>query len=77
MQPQALKISNVTFSDYSGTSKDQNAIVLDCANIGCTNIVLKDIKITSNDPTKPAAAFCNHTYGTAENVSPPVTCLSK
>ncbi|KAK7260875.1 hypothetical protein RIF29_27174 [Crotalaria pallida] len=36
--PDALKVSDVTFSDIHGTCSNENAIVLDCAKIGCNNI---------------------------------------
>ncbi|KAK7290466.1 hypothetical protein RIF29_04909 [Crotalaria pallida] len=67
---QALKVSDVTFSNIQGTCTNQNAIVLDCANIGCSNITLNKINITSIDPKKPASTICNHVKGRATNVSP-------
>ncbi|CAL0333552.1 unnamed protein product [Lupinus luteus] len=69
-QPQAVKVHNVTFSDIHGTSTTENAIVLDCANIGCTDITLKEIGIESVDPNKPASTICNNVRGTGINFSP-------
>ncbi|CAL0333556.1 unnamed protein product [Lupinus luteus] len=69
-QPQAIKVSDVTFSDIHGTSTTENAIVLDCAKIGCNNIVLKQINITSVDPKKPASTICNNILGKATHISP-------
>ncbi|CAL0333474.1 unnamed protein product [Lupinus luteus] len=69
-QRQALEVSDVTFSDIHGTSTTENSIVLDCANIGCKNIKLKRISITSMDPNKPASTICNNVQGLAKNISP-------
>ncbi|CAL0323137.1 unnamed protein product [Lupinus luteus] len=74
-KPDALRVSNVTFSDIRGTCTNENAIVLDCAKIGCDNITLSEINITSIDPTKPASSLCNNVLGRAINVSPYVPCL--
>ncbi|CAL0333480.1 unnamed protein product [Lupinus luteus] len=68
--PQALKVSDVTFSYIYGTSTTENAIVLDCANIGCENIILNQINITSIDPKMPASTICNNVQGQATNISP-------
>ncbi|XP_027333171.1 probable polygalacturonase At3g15720 [Abrus precatorius] len=74
---QALKVSNVTFSTIYGTSSSENAVVLDCAAIGCDNINLNQINITSVDPKKPASATCNYVHGTATDIiSPVLTCLN-
>ncbi|MCI00991.1 putative polygalacturonase [Trifolium medium] len=72
---QALKISDVTFSNIHGTGSGDHAIVLDCAKIGCDNITLQDIKITSVDPKKPSSAICNNVKGKSNNVSPALPCL--
>lgn len=77
LQSQAIKVSDVTFNDIRGTCVDDRAIVLDCASIGCTDIKLSQISITSIDQRKPASAICNHAHGTAQDTSPPVPCLSK
>nr|KYP52500.1 putative polygalacturonase At3g15720 family [Cajanus cajan] len=72
----ALKVSDVTFSNIYGTCISENAVVLDCAKIGCDNITLKQINITSIDPKKPAAATCSNVHGkTTDIVSPRVPCL--
>ena len=54
---------------------DERAIVLDCAEVGCTNIKVEQISLTSSDPNKNASAICNHASGTAHDSSPPVPCL--
>ncbi|KAE9592390.1 putative polygalacturonase [Lupinus albus] len=69
-QPQAIKVHNVTFSNINGTSTTENAIVLDCANIGCTDIKLNQISIKSVDPNKPACTICNNVQGSGTNISP-------
>ncbi|KAG4944215.1 hypothetical protein JHK85_048861 [Glycine max] len=74
----AVKVSDVTFSNIHGTCISENAVVLDCAKIGCDNIALKQINITSIDPKKPASAKCNDVHGKATDiVSPPVHCLHR
>ncbi|KAK2398911.1 putative polygalacturonase [Trifolium repens] len=76
-QNQALKISNVTFSNIHGTCVGEDAIVLDCAKIGCDNINLNQINITSIDPKKPASVKCNYVHGTATNIiSPSGNCVT-
>ena len=74
LQTQAVKISDVTFSNIQGTSLDENAVVLKCAEIGCDNVTLRDINITSNDPKKPAAAKCENVKGSATNTYPRLPC---
>ncbi|KAK7293793.1 hypothetical protein RJT34_16667 [Clitoria ternatea] len=75
-QKQALKVSDVTFNNIHGTSSSENAVVLDCANIGCDNIILKQINITSIDPKKPAISKLNNAHGsTTDIISPPITGL--
>ncbi|CAJ2674987.1 unnamed protein product [Trifolium pratense] len=72
---QALKISDVTISNIYGTCSGDHAIALDCAKIGCDNITLQDIKITSVDPKKPSSAICNNVQLKSNNVSPALICL--
>ncbi|OIW21940.1 hypothetical protein TanjilG_15278 [Lupinus angustifolius] len=69
-QPQAIKVDNVTFNDIHGSCTTENAIVLDCAKIGCTDIKLNEIGITSVDPNKPASTICNNVQGTGTNFLP-------
>ncbi|KAK7260879.1 hypothetical protein RIF29_27180 [Crotalaria pallida] len=71
----ALKVNDVTFSDIHGTCSKEDAIVLDCAKIGCNHITLSQINITSIDPAKPASTICKNVQGTAKNVLPYVPCL--
>lgn len=76
LQKDAVKVSDVTFSNIYGTCSGDDAIFLDCANIGCDNITLEQINITSVDPKKPNSAICNNVQGKANNIiSPPFHCL--
>lgn len=76
-QPQALKISNVTFSNIYGTCVGEDAVVLDCANIGCQNINLNKINIVSSNPKKPASTKCKNAHGKATNIiSPKGSCVN-
>jgi len=71
LQHQAVKISNITFSNIYGTCIGKDAIVLDCAKIGCYNITLNQINITSIHPKKPASVKCKNVHGTATNIIAP------
>lgn len=76
LQKEALKVTDVTFRNIHGTCTNEHAVVLDCAKIGCDNIKLQQINITSIDLDKPASAICHNVHGTATDViSPRVTCL--
>jgi hypothetical protein len=77
LQNQALKVSDVTFSNIHGTCSGDDAIVLDCAKIGCDNITLQQIKITSVDPKKPISTICNNAKEKSNNISPALHCLNK
>jgi len=77
LQHQAVKISNIKFSNICGTCIDENAIVLDCAKLGCYDITLNQIKITSINRKKPASVKCNNVHGTATNIiSPKGSCVN-
>lgn len=77
LQPQALKISDVTFSNIYGTCVGEDAVVLDCANIGCHNINLNQINIVSTNRKKPASTKCKNVHGKATNIiSPKGTCVN-
>ncbi|KAK7260883.1 hypothetical protein RIF29_27182 [Crotalaria pallida] len=71
---QFLEVSQVICGPGHGISKE-NAIVLDCAKIGCNHITLSHINITPIDPAKPASTICKNVQGTAKNVLPYVPCL--
>jgi galacturan 1,4-alpha-galacturonidase len=69
-----VKISDVTFSNFRGTTKDKNAIELNCARIGCTNVVLKKINITGLNGERPSSS-CSNAQGSCSSCNPDVTCL--
>lgn len=71
LQPQAVKISNVTFSNINGTCVGKDAIVLDCAKIGCYDITLQQINVTSINPKHPARVRCNNVHGTTTDIISP------
>ncbi|XP_028759742.1 probable polygalacturonase At3g15720 [Neltuma alba] len=73
----AVKVSDVTFRNFQGTAASENAIQLLCDRvIGCTNIVLDQIHITSSVPGKTADASCLNAHGKSSpsNV-PQAQCL--
>ncbi|AES59076.2 polygalacturonase/glycoside hydrolase family protein [Medicago truncatula] len=70
-QHQAVKISNITFSNIYGTCIGEDAVVLDCAKIGCYNITLNQINITSINRKKPASVKCKNVHGTANDIIAP------
>ncbi|XP_019458885.1 PREDICTED: probable polygalacturonase At3g15720 [Lupinus angustifolius] len=75
---EAVKVSDVTFKRIVGTSLMEEAINLSCdQNIGCSNIVLDDIDITSAIPGKEVFSFCHNAHGKAINTKPAVNCLLK
>ncbi|XP_058728609.1 probable polygalacturonase At3g15720 [Vicia villosa] len=75
-KPDALKVSNITISNISGTYTGEEPIVLDCAKIWCDNITLQHIKLTAVDPTKPSKTICNNVNGiTDDDVSPSLNCV--
>ncbi|CAK8571451.1 unnamed protein product [Lathyrus sativus] len=71
----AVKVSDVTFRNIEGTADDEEAIELNCDRIGCTEIVLENIKITGLDG-KPISATCNNVQGSCSSCKPNVPCLS-
>ncbi|CAJ1948706.1 unnamed protein product [Sphenostylis stenocarpa] len=61
----SVKVSDVTFSRFNGTSEKELAITLNCSSSGCFNIALDHINIVSAQPEKPVSCFCNNAHGTA------------
>lgn len=55
----AVKVSDVIFRNIHGTTISKDAIKLGCDVIGCTNILLEDINITSLDGEIPQALCYN------------------
>lgn len=72
----AVAISDVTFSAISGTSIAENVINLSCSQtIGCKNINLDRVYISSSTPGKKVSANCFNAHGRATHTRPAVKCL--
>ncbi|XP_024178638.1 probable polygalacturonase At3g15720 [Rosa chinensis] len=73
---QAVEVSDVTYSDFQGTSSSEEAIVFNCTETpGCTNIIMNQINITSAVAYQNIYAFCDNANGTYSTTVPPVPCL--
>lgn len=70
-------MSDVSFRGFHGTSAVEQAITLDCSDLGCTNIVMDRVNITSAVPGKPLRALCNNANGKSGFTAPDVPCLAK
>ncbi|KAK9923778.1 hypothetical protein M0R45_032179 [Rubus argutus] len=70
-----LNVSDVTYNGFHGTSKNEKAITFDCATLGCVNIVMNQINITSAIPNKETQASCSNVNGTSRATAPQVPCL--
>ncbi|KAL3631801.1 hypothetical protein CASFOL_024785 [Castilleja foliolosa] len=78
IQTSAVKVSNVTFQGLRGTTPSKDTSVnLRCSDtVPCTNILLDDLHILSNDTQEKTMSSCNNAYGVATNAfSPSVNCL--
>lgn len=77
-QALAVNVSDVTFSNISGTSASEDAIQLNCdVNIGCSGIVMENINITAGySYGKDIYASCTKANGTCTSCIPKVPCLS-
>lgn len=67
----------MTYNGFHGTSKNEQAITFDCATLGCANIVMNQINITSAIPNKETQASCSNVNGTSRATAPQVPCLQK
>jgi len=73
---EAVRVSDVSYHNVRGTSSSAHAIKLHCdKNIGCTNIVLKGINITTIAGKKTYAS-CKNVKGVCSFCNPHVPCLS-
>lgn len=77
VQPSAVQINNVTFSGFQGSSASEQAIILSCSKVGCTNVVLDHVNITSAKPGMLLTAKCNNVNGRSSFTVPEVPCLSR
>ncbi|XP_050387211.1 probable polygalacturonase At3g15720 [Argentina anserina] len=75
-QRNAVQVSDVKFHNFRGFIDGDTAITLNCdSQIGCKEIVLDQIDITSSDPSKKVTAFCQNVQGTEVSVSPNLKCF--
>eukprot|EP00483_Globobulimina_turgida_P013012 UN13036 len=69
------KVTNVIFQDIKGTVTDWVGH-LDCSNSPpCTDLQFKDIDLKMDGNGDDKWECSNNVFGTASNVSPPLTCL--
>ena len=75
-QNTTVAIMDLTVTDAYGTQSDGNAVQVNCTKaFPCTDIVLKNVNITSDKGPKGQNLFtCSNAYGTATNVYP-ASCL--
>lgn len=73
----AVKVSDVTFRGFEGTSASAQAITLDCSELGCTNIVMDQIALSSAVPGKSLHSYCRNAQGRSILTSPYVPCLEQ
>ncbi|KAL2507209.1 Pectin lyase-like superfamily protein [Forsythia ovata] len=75
-QGSGIKISSVSYENIQGTSATEMAMVFDCSPTNpCTDITLRDIKISSvNSRTKPKS-YCKNIGGKTSGVILPDNCL--
>ncbi|KAF8400648.1 hypothetical protein HHK36_013947 [Tetracentron sinense] len=67
----AVAISDVRYNGVQGTSSVDNAINLSCSHsVGCTNIVMDQINITSAVPGKQTSSYCLNAHGRSVYFSP-------
>ncbi|XP_014515462.2 probable polygalacturonase At3g15720 [Vigna radiata var. radiata] len=75
----AVRVSEVTYRGFNGTSASEKAINLNCSPSGCFNITLDQIYIVSSKSSnsKDAYAFCkNIVNGTIGSTVPKVASKS-
>ncbi|RDY07272.1 putative polygalacturonase, partial [Mucuna pruriens] len=73
---QAVRVSDVTYHNVRGTSSSAHAVKLHCdKTIGCTNIVLKRINITTITGEKTYAS-CKNAKGVCSSCIPHVSSIS-
>ncbi|XP_024175989.1 probable polygalacturonase At3g15720 [Rosa chinensis] len=75
-QENAVQVSDVTFRNIRGSVAGDTAVTLDCDDqIGCKNIVMDHIDLTSSVPGKKVSAHCKNVKGLSTLLSPSVSCL--
>ncbi|KAK3438173.1 hypothetical protein EUGRSUZ_C02787, partial [Eucalyptus grandis] len=68
-------VSDVTFTGFRGSSASDQAIKLSCSSVGCSDITLDNVQITSSKPGDTVTASCENAHGSATLTTPPVRCL--
>ncbi|CAK7356905.1 unnamed protein product [Dovyalis caffra] len=72
----AVQISDITYTNVHGTSISDDSISLKCSqSIGCTNLVLNDINITSASRGIVTKSTCFNAHGKHGPTIPSVDCL--
>lgn len=77
-QTSAVSVTDVSYSDFQGTSETEEAIKFDCSEPpGCINIVMDQINITSVVAGKEVHALCINVNGISNATVAVVPCLKK
>ncbi|PON88995.1 Glycoside hydrolase [Trema orientale] len=75
-QHTGVKISNVAFSDFKGTSSSDVAINLNCSRaVACTGILLTTIQLKSAKLEHNVTSSCTNAHGYSLGVVEPGSCL--
>ncbi|PON55810.1 Glycoside hydrolase [Trema orientale] len=75
-QHTGVKISNVAFSDFKGTSSSDVAINLNCSRaVACTGILLTTIQLKSAKLEHNVTSSCTSAHGYSLGVVEPGSCL--
>ncbi|XP_039165703.1 probable polygalacturonase At3g15720 [Eucalyptus grandis] len=74
-QASGVVVSDVTFTGFRGSSASDQAIKLSCSSVGCSDITLDNVQITSSKPGDTVTASCENAHGSATLTTPPVRCL--
>ncbi|KAE8699380.1 putative polygalacturonase [Hibiscus syriacus] len=75
-QTSAVKVSDIWFNGFRGTSMSEAAVNLDCSKtVGCTQILLDHINITAGAQGMVVGSSCTNAYGRDSGSIPPVDCL--
>ncbi|EXB67309.1 putative polygalacturonase [Morus notabilis] len=72
----AVKVSDITYTGVYRTSMTEDTINLSCdKDVGCTNIVLDHVNITSSSSKVKTYASCLNAHGKSFDTLPRVRCL--
>ncbi|KAL7162309.1 hypothetical protein ACSBR2_042733 [Camellia fascicularis] len=73
---EAVQVIDVSYDGFYGTSITDNAVKLSCSEtVGCTDIVLSNIDLTSQYPNHVLSSSCLNAQGTSTAINPVVDCL--